>query len=124
MNQFTKDRQEVGFFRAYGRSMMRQGQREVEKREAAKAAEARSVTKSEKRTSHGFHLLATICTGGAWAPIWAGMTVWHKLGPRAKHRTKTQLPYDVPVARSEQPEEAPVTVTLDIEEQKSPNSGA
>lgn len=41
--------------------------------------------KERKKTSHTFHLLASVCTGGLWAPVvWAPVTAWHKAGPRKK----------------------------------------
>lgn len=49
----------------------------------------RAVTKSRKRTSHGLHLVLTICTGGAWGIlVWLPLTMWHKFGPRAKAVTR------------------------------------
>lgn len=39
-------------------------------------------TKTPKDTSHLFHLLMTLMTGGLWMIVWFFMTVWHKAGPR------------------------------------------
>lgn len=49
----------------------------------------RAVTKQRKSTSHTFHLIATICTGGAWGLfVWAPLTLWHRYGPRRKVVTR------------------------------------
>lgn len=32
------------------------------------------VTKSKRHTSHTFHLIMTICTGGLWLPVWIWMS--------------------------------------------------
>jgi hypothetical protein len=43
-----------------------------------------SVTRYQRRTSHGFHLFMSMITLGLWLPVWVGMTLWHHAGPRAK----------------------------------------
>jgi len=49
----------------------------------------RSVAKTRKQTSHGFHLAMTILTGGMWGVfVWLPMTMWHKLGPRRRTVTR------------------------------------
>lgn len=52
------------------------------------------MTKQRKKTSHGFHAIATVFSGGLWAPVWGGVTAAHKVGPREKIVTKTQLSDD------------------------------
>lgn len=48
-------------------------------------------TKQRKQTSHTFHLVMTILTGGAWALfIWLPLTMWHKMGPKKTVKTKIQ----------------------------------
>lgn len=45
----------------------------------------KTVTKERRQTSHTFHLLLTIFTGGAWGIfVWLPLTLWHKMGPRKK----------------------------------------
>lgn len=61
---------------------------EVQVVNQAAARPMRGVTKTRKSTGHGFHLLASLCTGGIWTPMWAMMTFWHKLGPRRRMVTK------------------------------------
>lgn len=46
-----------------------------------------AVTSSRKKTRHGLHLVITVCTFGCWAPVWAWLTLWHIIGPKAKART-------------------------------------
>jgi hypothetical protein len=67
------------------------------------ARRVKSVTKQRKKTSHGFHLLATVFTGGLWAPVWAGMTAGHKLGPRQRVVTRTTIPTAAPVNEAPPP---------------------
>jgi hypothetical protein len=44
---------------------------------------SKAITKTRKSTSHGLHLVLSICTGGAWALlVWLPLTMWHKMGPR------------------------------------------
>jgi hypothetical protein len=51
----------------------------------------RTVTKSRKQTSHGFHLVMTWLTFGLWGiMVWAPITLWHKVGPKATSVTYTQ----------------------------------
>jgi len=51
----------------------------------APRAPRRSVAKTRKSTSHGFHLALTILTGGMWGIfVWAPMILWHKFGPRRR----------------------------------------
>ncbi len=57
----------------------------------AAAGPARAVTYSQKRTSHTFHLIMTICTAGLWGLfVWLPLTIWHHVGPRAKQVTRYQ----------------------------------
>lgn len=44
-------------------------------------------TKTPKDTSHLFHLLMTLMTGGMWLLVWFLVTVWHKAGPRRTYVT-------------------------------------
>lgn len=45
----------------------------------------RAVTKTRKTTSHGLHLVLTICTAGMWGLfVWWPLTIWHKIGPKKK----------------------------------------
>lgn len=47
------------------------------------------VSETRKRTSHGLHLFLTIVTGGLWGLfVWLPITLWHKLGPRARTVTR------------------------------------
>lgn len=39
----------------------------------------RTVTKSKRHTSHGFHLIMTIITGGLWGIVWIWMTVQNQM---------------------------------------------
>jgi Protein of unknown function (DUF2510) len=32
-----------------------------------------------RKTSHGFHLIMTICTLGLWAPVWLIMSIYNKV---------------------------------------------
>lgn len=49
----------------------------------------RSVYKQRRHTSHTFHLLMTIFTGGIWGLfVWLPMTIWHAMGPRRKVVTR------------------------------------
>lgn len=48
----------------------------------------RSVTRQRKDTSHTFHLLLTIFTGGLWGIVWACMAGWHAIGPRRRIVTR------------------------------------
>jgi hypothetical protein len=51
----------------------------------------RAVSKERRRTSHGLHLVLTICTAGAWGVlVWFPITVWHKIGPRKRTVTRFQ----------------------------------
>jgi hypothetical protein len=53
------------------------------------AGPSRSVTKQRKSTSHTFHLLMTIITGGLWGLfVWLPIIVWHAVGPKAKAKTR------------------------------------
>lgn len=61
---------------------------EVQVASQTAARSMRGVTKTRKSTGHGFHLLASLCTGGLWVPVWAGMFSWHKVGPRRRTVTK------------------------------------
>lgn len=50
---------------------------------------SRSVTKVRKDTSHTFHLIMTIFTGGGWGLlVWLPLTMWHKMGPKKKVVTR------------------------------------
>jgi hypothetical protein len=45
----------------------------------------RTITKERRQTSHLFHLVMTLITGGLWGLfVWLPITVWHKIGPRSK----------------------------------------
>lgn len=48
------------------------------------------VVKTRRDTSHTFHLIMTIITGGAWAFVWLGMTIWHQFGLRRRSRVRTR----------------------------------
>lgn len=49
----------------------------------------RAVSKSRKKTSHGLHLVLTICTVGMWGIfVWLPLTLWHKFGPRKRTVTR------------------------------------
>jgi hypothetical protein len=48
------------------------------------------VTKSRRDTSHLFHLVMTILTGGLWIFVWIAAAGWHKAGPRRKAVTKVR----------------------------------
>lgn len=49
----------------------------------------KAVSKTRKKTSHGLHLVLTICTGGIWGLfVWLPLTLWHKFGPRKRTVTK------------------------------------
>lgn len=49
----------------------------------------KAVTKERKSTSHGLHLVLTICTAGMWGLfVWLPLTMWHKVGPRKKVVTR------------------------------------
>jgi hypothetical protein len=49
----------------------------------------RMVTYSRNKTSHTFHLIMTILTGGLWAVfVWGPMILWNSLGPRSRSVTK------------------------------------
>lgn len=53
------------------------------------AGPGRSVTKTKKSTSHTFHLIMTIITGGIWGVfVWLPIVIWHSIGPKAKSTTK------------------------------------
>lgn len=53
------------------------------------AARRKAVVKTRKNTSHGLHLVLTICTGGGWGIfVWLPLTMWHKYGPRQKTVTR------------------------------------
>lgn len=39
---------------------------------------AKAITRSKRHTSHAFHLIMTICTGGLWLPVWVWMT-WQNI---------------------------------------------
>lgn len=56
----------------------------------AQARGVRAVSKSRKKTSHLFHLIMTLLTGGLWGFVWVGIIIWHSVGPRKK--TVTRLP--------------------------------
>lgn len=48
-----------------------------------------AVTKQRKDTSHTFHLIMTIITGGAWGIfVWLPITIWHSMGPKQKVKTR------------------------------------
>lgn len=50
---------------------------------------SKSVTKVRKSTSHTFHLILTIFTGGMWGLfVWWPLTMWHKIGPKKKVVTR------------------------------------
>lgn len=50
---------------------------------------SKSVTKQRKDTSHGLHLVLTICTVGLWGIfVWLPITIWHKIGPKKKVVTR------------------------------------
>lgn len=44
----------------------------------------RGIVKTRKDTSHLFHLVMTILTGGVWAIVWFFVTIWHVIGPRKR----------------------------------------
>lgn len=46
-----------------------------------------TVTKTQKKTNHTFHLILTLLTGGAWGFVWLGVIVWHKVGTKEKAKT-------------------------------------
>ncbi len=49
----------------------------------------RSMRKERRQTSHTFHLILTILTGGMWGLfVWLPITMWHKMGPRRKVVTR------------------------------------
>lgn len=49
----------------------------------------KAIHKERKRTSHGLHLVLTVCTVGMWGLfVWLPLTMWHKFGPRRKTVTK------------------------------------
>jgi hypothetical protein len=49
----------------------------------------KAVTKERRGTSHGLHLVLTICTAGTWGLfVWLPLTLWHKFGPRRKTVTR------------------------------------
>lgn len=49
-------------------------------RQPEPASPSRFVTRSPKRTSHGFHLLMTLLTFGMWAPfVWLPVTIWNSI---------------------------------------------
>lgn len=48
----------------------------------------RSVTKTRKPTSHVFHLIMTVMTGGLWLPVWFSLGGWHRYGPRRREVTR------------------------------------
>jgi hypothetical protein len=50
----------------------------------------RTVTLTRVPTRHGLHLLLSVLTLGAWVPVWAVLTVWHKIGPRARAVTRSR----------------------------------
>lgn len=50
---------------------------------------AYAITKQRRRTSHGLHLFLTMITGGAWGLlVWLPLTMWHKMGPKQKVKTR------------------------------------
>lgn len=49
----------------------------------------KAVSKTRKDTSHTFHLILTVCTGGTWGLfVWLPMILWHRYGPRQKTVTR------------------------------------
>jgi hypothetical protein len=49
----------------------------------------RMVTYSRNRTSHTFHLVMTVLTGGLWAVfVWVPVILWNNFGPRSRTVTK------------------------------------
>jgi hypothetical protein len=49
----------------------------------------RMVTYSRNETSHTFHLIMTVLTGGLWAVVvWGPMILWNSFGPRSRSVTK------------------------------------
>lgn len=49
----------------------------------------KAVSKTRRKTSHGLHLVLTICTFGMWGLlVWLPLTLWHKFGPRRRTVTK------------------------------------
>ena len=49
----------------------------------------RMVTYSRNRTSHMFHLMMTVFTGGLWAVlVWGPMILWNRFGPRSRSVTE------------------------------------
>lgn len=52
-------------------------------------APAYAITRQRKNTSHTFHLIMTIITGGMWGIfVWLPLTMWHKMGPKQKVKTR------------------------------------
>lgn len=52
---------------------------------------SKSTTKQRKATSHGLHLVLTVCTMGLWGIcVWLPLTVWHKVGPKQTAVTRYQ----------------------------------
>lgn len=53
------------------------------------AAPTQMVTYKRKRTSHLFHLVMTILTGGLWGLfVWLPLTAWHSMGPKKREKTR------------------------------------
>jgi hypothetical protein len=55
----------------------------------------KTVTRSKRHTSHGFHLIMTLITFGAWGFVWAWMTFQNMM---IKERSVSYGPAVVPVA--------------------------
>lgn len=55
----------------------------------------KTITKSKRHTSHGFHLIMTLVTMGLWLPVWAWMTFQNMA---IKERSVSYGPAVVPVA--------------------------
>lgn len=42
----------------------------------------RAVTRTRKRTRHGFHAVMSVLTGGMWAvTVWPACAAWNRWGP-------------------------------------------
>src|SRR5690606_22985020 len=55
----------------------------------------RTVTKTPRKTSHGFHLLMTLLTLGLWLPVWALSAMNAARRKRVVSKTVTNAPLPV-----------------------------